>query len=168
MNKVMVDTVYYEKIDNQYYPVSYYSSDLSSSFREGSYLVTVHPYSKEFDNIEFRKIEPALLPIFAAFKYAEHSIASKLGAALQDYKLPKKKELTAEQVQLWKTLAQSLGKQDLHIYSSSAHDAVRAGYEVIEQEVNKMMQNKAVKAAYENFMMVWKLTKDNENETINS
>jgi len=44
----------------------------------------------------------------------------------------------------------------------SYRDAAEAGVKAMQEEANKMLTNPAVKKAYDHFMLVWKMTKENE------
>ena len=148
--------VFYEKIGKRYKPVKEYDSDLLDAFYEGATLVICKPGSKSFSY----NIEPKFAPMIAAGKYAEDAMVSSLVEAL--YMRPSKTPITERQRELWNELQQSFAEQDFRIHRDCSIDVVRAGVKAMEKEAERMMANPAVKNAYDQFMLVWELTKEKE------
>jgi hypothetical protein len=150
--------IFYEKIGKRYIPVSEYDDTLMRSFPKGSHLVVSRPGVISFSY----NVDPTLAPMLAAGKYAQDKMAGALVNGQQKYKaMPQ--PITPRQKELWDELAASFITQDFMYQLPSAHDAAQAGIDALAEEVEKMMTVPAVKLAYDHFMMVWKLTKDKEN-----
>jgi hypothetical protein len=107
-------------------------------------------------------VDPMFAPMLAAGKYAEDSMSSAIVKAME-YK-PKQQPITERQRELWQELKQSFADQDFAIHGASATDAAKAGIKALEQEVEKMFEVPAVKLAYDHFITVWALTKEQQKE----
>ena len=149
--------VFYEKVGKRYKPVKEYDNELMDAFSPGVTLVVCKPGSTSYSY----GIDPAFAPMIAAAKYAENDIAMEVAEGLS-LKHKKSTPLTERQLELWTELKKSFDDQDFPIYGGSAIDAVRSGTRAMEREATKMLENPAVKHAYDQFMLVWKLTKDVE------
>ena len=152
-----VAKIFYEKVGKRYKPVREYDPDLMDAFPKGTHVVVCQPGFKSYSY----NIDPMFAPMFAAGKYAEDSMSSAIVKALE-YQ-PKQQALTERQRELWQELKQSFADQDFAIHGASARDAALAGIKALEQEVEKMLEVPAVKSAYDHFMLVWKLTKENDD-----
>jgi hypothetical protein len=150
--------IFYEKVGKRYKPVREYDSELMDAFSKGAHLVVCKPGSTSYKY----SIDPAVAPMIAAGKYAEDSISDVILEAMK-YK-PAKQPITERQQELWQELKQSFADQDFIIYGVAAVDAAKAGVKAMETEAEKMLTNPAVKKAYDHFMLVWQLTKDNKTE----
>lgn len=150
--------IYYEKKNNRYFPISEYDDDYLNSFPYGATLIV----SKSYSVSRKYNIDPDFAPMIAAGKYAEDDMANAIVAGLE--LAPGKKPLTKRQRELWRELSESFSNSDMHLIRPSAHDAVQCGVKAMQNEVEKMMTVSAVKQAYEHFMLVWKLTKENHSE----
>ena len=150
--------IFYEKVGKRYKPVKEYDSELMDAFHKGATLVICRPGSMSYKY----DIDPMFAPMIAAGKYAEDSISKAMLNAME-YR-PKSQLITEQQRELWKELKKSLVDQDFVIYGPASIDAARAGIKALEQEVEKMFEVPAVKLAYDHFMMVWALTKEQQKE----
>lgn len=150
--------IYYEKIGRRYVPVREYDPDFMDAFPKGTHLVVCRPGSTSHSY----DIDPAIAPMLAAGKYAEDDMCAAIVKTME-YK-PKKQPITERQRELWQELKKSFADADFVIRGISAHEATRAGIKALGQEVEKMLEVPAVRLAYEQFMLVWKLTKENEKQ----
>jgi hypothetical protein len=100
--------------------------------------------------------------MLAAGKYAE----DKMSRAIVDGLMvrPKTNPTTERQRELWTELKNSFADQDFVIHGPAAVDAAREGIKALEQEVEKMLTVPAVKNAYDHFLLVWQLTKEQTKE----
>lgn len=153
-----MNKVFYEKRGNKYYPVSEYSNEVCESFREGAHLVVCKPGSK----LGVYRIDPAFAPMLAAGLYAKDRMCMALVNASQ--LKPEKQPLTQEQRDAWDALAKAFGKERFTLQRDATCDIVEAGLAAMRSEADKLLTNPAVKKAYEHFMMLCKLTKENQNE----
>jgi hypothetical protein len=148
--------VYYEKVGRRYKPVAEYDNDLMDSFHKGNHLVMVYPggTSRRFN------IDPALAPMIAAGRVAEDAMCK---AMLDASELrPQQTPLTEGQRRAWKKLAQEFGDELCTLQGSSTRDIVEAGVKAMQEEAFKLMQNEAVRNAYQQFQLVCELTKQKD------
>lgn len=149
--------IYYVKQGRRYVPVAEYDNDLIDSFHKGNHLVMVYPggTSRRFD------IEPALAPMIAAGRFAEDAICKSISKAAE--LRPQRTPLTLEQQKAWRALADAFGDELFTLSSGSVRDHAEAGVKAMQAEADKLMQNEAVRKAYEQFLLVCELTKGNQN-----
>jgi hypothetical protein len=149
-------TVFYKKVGRRYVPVAEYDQEHLDSFPQGHHLVSVRPgvSSRRF------KIDPALGPMIAAGIYAEDAISKSIMDA-SALRVPERhKPLTPEQLAAWKALAETFGEERYALEWCSYREAAEAGVKAMQQEAEKLMTNPAVKSAWEQFLLVCKLTKE--------
>ena len=153
----MTKKIYYEKIGRRYVPVAEYDNEYLDSFPKGSHLVVVKPgiSSRRF------RIDPALAPMIAAGTYAEEEIARAINMASE--LRPQRTPITPGQQKAWKKLAKEFGDDLATLSRGSARDLAEAGVNAMVIESYKLMQNDAVKEAYDHFMFIAKLAY-NENQ----
>jgi len=149
----MVKKVYYEKVGRKYVPVAEYDSDYLDAFPKGSTLVICHPggQSRRFD------INPDYAALIAAGRVAEDAMIQAMHTASE--LKPAKTPITLAQQRAWKGLARAFGTELATLNGASSYDIVRAGLGALEQEADKLMTNAAVKEAYDQFLFVCALTK---------
>ena len=155
----MTKKIYYEKVGRRYKPVSEYDSDHLDSFPKGSHLVMVNPgiSSRRF------RIDPALAPMIAAGYYAEEEISRAINMASE--LRPQRTPITLGQQKAWKKLAKEFGDDLATLSIGSARDLAEAGVNAMVIEAHKLLQNDAVKEAYDHFMFIAKLAYDeNKNK----
>lgn len=151
--------VFYEKVGRRYKPVSEYDSDLMDSFDLGDHLVSKRP-----GITSRRKIDPAFAPMIAAGMYAKDAVIQAISHAMK--LKPEPVKLTAHQRVLVNELTASMNQQDARWIRASAFDAAEAGINALQQEVEKLLTNEAVRHAYEQFLLVCELTKGRNNEVV--
>ena len=154
----MTKKVFYEKVGNRYVPVSEYDSDWSNSFHKGTHIVICFPGGTSYRY----NIDPAHAPMIAAGKYAEDAICDAIHKASRLF--PAKEPITTEQKLAWDNLCKEFGNDMYTLYGPSTVDIAKAGVDAMIKEAEKFMTNPAVKNAYEHFLMLCKLTKENEIE----
>jgi hypothetical protein len=148
--------VYYEKIGRRYKPVAEYDSNYIDSFPKGATLVVCRPgMSSRRYNVDI-----ALAPLIAAGMYAEDAISN---AVLKAGELrPVQSLITDEQKEAYdKYLATLPDWPDRHYLTfGSAREAAEAGVKALQTEANKLLSNESVRKAYDHFLLMCKLTKD--------
>jgi len=144
--------IYYEKKGRRYVPVAEYDSDYLDSFPKGNHLVMCYPggSSRRFC------IDPALAPMIAAGRYAEDAISSAVVKASE--MRPRRKPLTEKQRKAWDNLAKTFGDEVYYVEIPSARDIAEAGVKAMQIEANRLMQHASVRQAYEQFLLICKLT----------
>ena len=154
----MANKIYYEKIGRKYVPVAEYNSEYLDSFPKGNHLVMCYPggSSRKFH------VDPDLAPMIAAGRYAERAMSEAVmkGSEARPQQVP----LTPEQQAAWEQMKKAFGRDLFYIQYPSAHDAIDAGVKAMQEEANKMLENPAVKKAYDRFMLVWQLAKEKDTQ----
>jgi hypothetical protein len=149
---------FYEKIGRKYVPVSEHDLDLSLALPTGSHLITVSPGSTSTRY----NVDPAYAPLIAAGIIAEEAL-SKIIMKATDVR-PSSGPLTKAQIAAWKKLSEAFGESNHLLQWNSAMQASREVVTALQQEANKLLSNEAVKNAYEEFMIICKLTKETNND----
>lgn len=151
--------VFYEKVGKRYKPVKEYDYTFMSAYPKGAHLVFCKPGTTSV----MYNVDPAIAPMLAAGKYAEDEMSKAIVKGLE-CRTPSSLKLDDRQVALWKELSASLEERAFTVNGPSARDAVAAGLNALTVEVEKMLSVPAVKLAYDHFMLVWKLTKEQQKE----
>lgn len=152
-----MNTIFYKKVGRRYQPVSEYDSELCDAFPQGAHLVMTKPGSR---SIQY-KIDPALAPMIAAGRYAQDAMADSIRQATE--LRPANQQLNEEDQTKWKEFIRAMPDEFRFMMThGSAYDAVYAGIMAMQAEADKMLTNPAVRKAYDNFMLIYKLAKDNE------
>jgi hypothetical protein len=141
-------------LDQNYFAFNF---DLDS-FAKGNHLVMCYPggTSRRFN------IDPAYAPMIAAGRVAEDAICKSISKAAE--LRPKSTPITEAQQKAWKKLAKEMGDELCTLYGLSVRDCAEAGVKAMQEEADKLMTNPSVKSAYEHFMLVCELTKENKHE----
>lgn len=147
----MTSKTFYVKVGRKYKPIKEYDQELVDAYPEGCHVTVCRPGHL----IRRYHIDPDYASLIAASVVAEDAIVDAI-IKNSTYK-SLKTELTERQKQLMQELSTSFDKQDLIFVKPSAIEATRAGTEAMIKEASKLMENPAVKAAYEHFITVAKL-----------
>jgi hypothetical protein len=150
--------IYYEKVGRKYVPVSEYDSEYLDSFSKGTHLVMVYPggQSRRYN------IQPNYAAMIAAGRVAEDAICRAISKAAE--LRPKNTPITEAQRKAWKKFSKEMGDELCTLYGLSAHDCAEAGMKAMMEEADKLLTNPSVKSAYEHFMLVCELTKENKHD----
>jgi hypothetical protein len=153
-------TTYYVKRGRRYYPVSHWDPQLDQALPPGHHLVSVRPGQ------ESRRcnIEPARAPMIAAGMLAEEAMSRAIYNAMELRSAPIK--LTARQQTLMKELTESMNRQDLRWMRASASEIAQAGVRALQEEAERLLENAAVRRAYEDFLLLCELTKKEQKHNI--
>ena len=146
--------IYYTKEGRKYVPVAEYDSDLLDSFSKGTHLVMVYPggTSRRFN------IDPNYAAMIAAGRVAEDAICRAITKASE--LRPQRSPITEGQKKAWEKLAKEMGDELCTLYGASVHDCAEAGVKAMMEEAERLMTNPSVKKAYEHFLLMCELTKD--------
>ena len=144
--------VYYEKRGRRYHPVSEYDNDLLDSFPRGNHLVMCYPggSSRRFN------VEPNYAAMIAAGRVAEDALSEAIRKASE--LRPQKNPITPGQKKAWEKLAKEFGDELATLQINSARDIAEAGVKAMQAEADKLMQHASVRQAYDQFLLVCKLT----------
>ena len=156
--------IFYEKVGRKYVPVSEYDSNLLDALPKGAHIVMVYPGGQ---STRYR-IDPAHAPMIAAGRVAEDAISSAIMKATEirrqtrtnrEGKIP----LTQEQQDAWNNLIRVFGDDARQLEWPSVRECAEAGVKAMQEEAEKLLAVPSVKKAYEHFMLVCELTKE-QNE----
>lgn len=150
-------TIFYKKVGRRYEPVSEYDNELLDALPKGTHLVMSYPggTSRRYN------IDPNYAAMIAAGRVAEDAICRAISKASE--LKPQKTPLTKEQQQAWKRLAESFGEELCTLYGPSIHDCAEAGVKAMMEEAQKLMENEAVRKAWDHFQLVCTLTKQEKS-----
>ena len=146
--------LYYVKEGRKYVPVAEYDGDFMDSFHKGTHLLMVYPggQSRRYN------IDPNYAAMIAAGRVAEDAMCRAISKAAE--LRPPKTPITPKQKKAWEALAKAFGDEICTLQGLSAHDIAEAGVKALMEEADKMMSNPAVRKAYEDFMLLVKLTQE--------
>ena len=148
--------VYYEKRGRRYHPVAEYDNDLLDSFPRGNHLVMCYPggSSRRFN------VEPDYAAMIAAGRVAEDALSEAIRKASE--LRPQKNPITPGQKKAWEKLAKEFGDELATLQIDSARDIAEAGVKALQAEADKLMQHASVRQAYEQFLLVCRLTQSTQ------
>ena len=154
----MIKKVFYEKVGRRYVPVSEWNTDLLGAMPKGTHIIMCYPGGQSTRY----NIDPAFGPMIAAGRFAENAIAEKIYEATK-YR-PGKELVTEEQHQAWNKLSQAFGKEMYAIQRVSAAEIAEEGVRAMQEEAQKLLSKPGVRKAYDHFMLMCKLAKEQEND----
>jgi hypothetical protein len=149
--------VFYEKVGRRYKPVREYDSELMDAMPKGTHIIMSYPGGQSTRY----NIEPALAPMIAAGRVAEDAISSAMSKA--QALRPASSGITQEQRDLFDKFLASMPEDDPQrnmLTYGSIRDCAEAGVKAMIEEADKLLSNPAVKKAYEHFLLVCELTKE--------
>ena len=154
----MTKKIYYEKVGRKYVPVSVFDSDYLDSFSKGTHLVMCYPggQSRRFN------IDPDYAGLIAASRVAEDAMCKALNKASE--MRPARTPITPAQQRAWKKLAKEFGDELCTLNGASIHDIAEAGIKALQKEANVLYSNTAVKKAYDHFILLCELTKEEHHD----
>ena len=150
--------IFYEKIGRRYKPVYEYDQTLMDAFPKGSHMVICYPGGK---SIRYN-VDPNYAAMIAAGRVAEEAMCKAMNKASE--LRPAKTPITPAQQAAWGKLAEAFGDELATLHGSSLNDIAQAGVKAMMEEADKLMQNPNVKEAFEHFIVVCKLTKEQTHE----
>ena len=150
--------IFYKKVGRKYEAVSEYDATFSHSIPYGDFLVSVYK-----DGSSRRPITPAFAPMIAAGRYGKDHIINAIRSATD--MRPKDTPITIGQLKAWKKLAKEFGEERHCLTWPAASDAADAAVQAMQAEADKYLTNPAVRKAYDHFMLMVELTKE-ENANI--
>ena len=156
----MTKEVFYKKVGRKYEPVSEYDYEFSNAFPKGTHLVlNIDPGVTSY----FYNIDPALAPMTAAAKYGIDELSASIMEETHIRNATLK--ITEEQAQAWRDFIKVMGDSSYMLEYPSARECAEKAMKKLEEETEKMLRVPAVRKAYEQFLLVYKLTKDEINES---
>ena len=146
--------IYYEKIGRRYVPVYEYDQTLMDAFPKGTHLIQCHPGGRSTRY----NIEPNYAAMIAAGRVAEDKISEAIRTA-SDLRT-KSKPLTPGQKAAWDNLVKEFGEEARMLEWPSARETCEQAVKAMQDEADKLMTNPTVKKAYDKFIMLCELTKE--------
>ncbi len=146
--------IYYIKEGRKYVPVSEYDSDLMSSFPKGTHIVMSYPGGQSTRY----NIDPNYAAMIAAGRVAEDAICTAIYK--QSEARPKERPITERQRAAWEEMKRAFGDEFFSLTFSSTRDLAEIGVTAMQEEANKLLEHPSVREAYDHFMFVAALVKD--------
>jgi hypothetical protein len=147
--------IFYEKVGSRYKPVYEYDQTLMDAFPKGTHVVICYPGGQSTRY----NVDPNYAAMIAAGRVAEDTISKALMKA-SDLR-PKSAPLTEGQRAAWDNLVKEFGEEARYLEWPSAREACEEAVKAMQVEADKLMTHPAVRQAYDDFMLVCKLTMDN-------
>lgn len=144
--------IFYEKVGRRYQPVYEYDQTLMDGFPKGTHIVMCYPggQSRRYN------IDPDYAAMIAAGRVAEDAMSKAIRKASE--LRPQKNPITPGQKKAWEKLAREFGTDLATLQIDSARDIAEAGVLAMQAEADKLMQHASVRQAYEQFLLVCRLT----------
>lgn len=155
-------TTFYIKEGRRYKPVSEYDSDLCDAFPRGTHLVQSYPGG----SLRRYNIDPALAPMIAAGRVAEEVISKRIHDATEIRRQRRHETgepLTPSQKAAWDNLVKEFGEDAKQLEWASVREIAEEGVKAMVEEADKLLQNPAVRNAYEKFLFICELTKEHND-----
>lgn len=150
--------IFYEKVGRRYKPVYEYDQTLMDALPKGAHIVMVYPGGRSTRY----SINIAYAPMIAAGRVAEDKISEVIRKAT-DLR-PRNKPITKKQKEAWDNLVKEFGEDARMLEWPSAREACEVAVKAMQDEAEKLLSNPSVKKAYEHFLLVCELTKEETNE----
>lgn len=144
---------FYEKVGRRYKPVMEYDDYLIDAFPKGAHLVMCYPggTSRRYN------VDPNYAAMIAAGRVAEDVISRAIYQASEAR--PKERPITERQRAAWEEMKAAFGDEFFSLTLPATRDLAEIGVQAMQEEAIKLMQNEAVRNAFEQFQLVCELTK---------
>jgi len=151
----MTKKILYEKVGKKYVPVAENYDDYYT-FHKGNHLVMCYPGGES----HVYNIDPDYAGLIAASRVAEDAMCKALNKASE--MRPARTPITPAQQRAWKKLAKEFGDELCTLNGASIHDIAEAGVKALQKEADVLYSNPTVRDAYEQFLFVCALAKQQE------
>ena len=151
----MTKKIFYEKVGRRYVPVYEYDSDLMSAMPKGTHIIMSYPGGSSTRY----NIDPNYAAMIAAGRVAEDAISSAVVKASE--MRPRNKPITEEQRAAWDKMTEVFDTDRFYIELPSAREIAEEGVKAMMQEADKLMEHDSVRKAYEHFILMCQLVKEN-------
>ena len=145
--------IFYEKVGRRYRPVYEYDQELMTAFSKGSHLVMCYPGGQSTRY----NVDPNYAAMIAAGRLAEDAICQKMYEASEAK--PKEYPITERQRRAWEEMKAAFGDELFSLTFASTRDLAETAVRTMQEEADRLMQNAAVRQAYEQFQLVCELSK---------
>jgi hypothetical protein len=131
-----------------------YDSEMLDALPKGTHIVMSYPGGKSTRY----NIDPNYAAMIAAGRIAEDAITQSIQHSTE--LRPMNREMDEDLQQRWKEFIATVPEHFRFMFThGSARDAAEAGVQAMQKEADQLMQNEAVRRAYEQFQLVCELTK---------
>ena len=150
----------YKKVGRRYVEVGEYDTEFMDYVQNGATLVL----KRKSCTARYFNVEPAVVPMLAAAKYCEDEISAALVKAgeLRMQRSDRAREMTPGQRAAWDNLIREFGDSARQLEWPSARECAEAGAQAMQEEAQKLLANESIKAAYEHFLLLCKLSASSE------
>jgi hypothetical protein len=149
--------IFYKKEGKKYVPVYEYDSELLDAYPKGTHVVVCYPGGK---STRFN-INPNHAAMIAAGQTAADAISKAIMEASSVQM--KRNPMSDRELEAWHHLIEVWGDEARTITYPSACSIAEAGVKAMCEEAEKLMEHPAVKDAYNKFLMVCELVKEEKN-----
>lgn len=149
----------YKKVGRRYVEIGEYDPEALDYVPMGTTMIVKHKgvTSRRYN------VDPDVLPMLAAGLYCEDEISAALvraGELRMQYK-SRAQKMTPGQLAAWENLVKEFGDDAKQLEWPSAREVAEAGTKAMAEEAQKLLANESIKAAYEHFLLLCKLSKEN-------
>jgi len=146
---------YYVKEGDKYVAVDEYDPDVMDAMPYGTHLMYVREggMSRRYD------VDPALAPFAAAALLLEDSLTQIVSEAM-DARPSKRPPLTPEQMNAWTQFRDAMGDQMGMLEYPSLREVAERFLKTIRAAAEENLNNEGVRKAYDNFLLLSKLTQE--------
>ena len=150
----------YKKVGRRYVEVGEYDTEFMDYVQNGATLVL----KRKSCTARYFNVDPAVVPMLAAAKYCEDEISAALVKAgeLRMQRSDRTREMTPGQRAAWDNLVAEFGDSARQLEWPSARECAEAGAQAMQEEAQKLLVNESIKAAYEHFLLLCKLSASSE------
>lgn len=145
---------FYKKVGRRYKPVYEYDPIFSEGLPLGSHLVHVRPNGQSYRY----NVDPDSVAMLAASIHAKEIIVTALNKAVS--MKPKREPITEEQREAWNHFINVMGEDGRVLLGVSMNDIAEEAVKTLQSETEKLLSNNAVRKAYEQFILISKLSKE--------
>ena len=151
--------IFYKKVGRRYVPVYEYDQQLMDAFPKGNHVVMCYPGGQS----RVYNVDPNYAALIAASRVARDPMHEAIHDAIKMHRDQYENQvLTNKQKQAWDKFVEAMGERARILHYRSVHDIADAGLKALEEEAAKLMTHPAVRDAYEQFLLVCKLTKEKQ------
>jgi hypothetical protein len=157
--------IFYEKVGRRYKPVYEYDQTLMDAFPKGTHIVMCYPGGQSTRY----NIDPNYATMIAAGRVAEDAISKKMMEVgeLRLQRRDRERPLTEEERAAWNNLIAVFGDSAKQLEWASVREIAEAGVQAMQQEADKLLSNPTVRRAYERFLLVAELSREQNSDDTN-
>lgn len=155
----MRHTGIYKKVGRRYVEIGEYDPEYTDHVPNGVTMIVKQPGSQS----NRYNVDPDILPLLAASIYCEDAISRAIYQAGE--LRPHDRKITPEQRAAFDAFLATMPEDDSNRFlltMGSAREAAEAGTRALVQEAQELLANDSIRAAYEHFMLLCKLSAQND------